>query len=112
VQPKSEEYQERIQKAIYRTKGELEKMGDWTTRYDRLADHFSQYIRGGIVFQYTGPYHWKIEGLPETPDTLDLAADHVEFKRSKLAKAKRRAKARLQAMRYLKRSSAMTAGSF
>jgi hypothetical protein len=42
--------------------------------------------------------------LPETPNALDLAADHVQFKRTKLAKAKRRAKTRLQAMRYLKLS--------
>jgi hypothetical protein len=102
VQPKSEEYQPNIQKAIYRIKTELEKMGDWTSRYDRLANHFSRYIKGGIVFQYTGPYRWKIEGLPETPDTHDLATDHVQFKRSRLAKRKRQAKPKLQAMRALK----------
>jgi hypothetical protein len=76
-------------------------MGDWTSRYDRLANHFSQYISGGIVFQYNGPYRWKIEGLAETPDTLELAADHVQFKRSKIAKMKRQAKPKLQAMRAL-----------
>jgi hypothetical protein len=81
---------------------ELKKMGDWTTRYDHLADHFSQHIRGGIVFQYTGPYRWKIEGLVETPDTLDLAADHIQFKHSKLTKMRRKAKARLKAMHSLK----------
>jgi hypothetical protein len=94
VQPKSEEHLGKIQKAIYRARTELETMGDWTTRYDHLADHLSQYIRGGIVFQYTGPYRWKIEGLAEIPDTLDLADDHVQFKRSKIAKQKRKAKGR------------------
>ena len=106
VQPKSKEYQAKIQKAIYRTDAELGKMGDWTTRYDRLADHFSQHIRGGTVFQYTGPYRWKIEGIAQTPDTLDLAADHKAFKRSKVARAMRKAKARMQAMRSLNVSRA------
>jgi hypothetical protein len=102
VQPKSEEYRGKIQKAVYRTETDLEQKGDWTTRYDLLVDHFSQHIRCGIVCQYTGPYRWKIEGLAETPDALDLAGDHMQFKRSKLAKLKRRAKARIQAMRSLK----------
>jgi len=97
VQPKSEEYQERIQKAIYRAKKELEEMGDWMTRYDRLADHFFESIRGGLVLQYTGPYRWKVEGLAQTPDTLDLAEDHREFKRTKVAKAIRKAKAKMKA---------------
>jgi hypothetical protein len=90
VQPKSEEYQAKTQKAFYRTKDELEKMGDWTTRYDRLADHFSQHMRGGTVFQYTGPYRWKIGGIAQTPDTLELATDHKDFKRSKVAKLMKR----------------------
>jgi len=106
IQPKSEEYLSKIQKAIYRTKADLAKMGDWTTRYDLLADHFVQHIRGGIVFQYTGPYRWKIEGLAEIPDTLDLATDHVQYKRSKVAKMKRKAKAKTKAIHALKALSA------
>ena len=96
---------------IYRARTELETMGDWTTRFDQLADHLSQYIRGGIVFQYTGPYRWKIQGLAEIPDTLDLADDHVQFKRSKIANQKRKAKAKMQAVRCLKLSEAARAGS-
>jgi hypothetical protein len=111
VQPKSEEFLGKIQKAIYRTQTQLENMGDWTTRYDLLADHLSRYIRGGIVFQYTGPYRWKIEGLAEIPDTLDLADDHVQFKHTKIAKLKRKAKARMQAMHSLNLSEAAAAGS-
>lgn len=105
VQPKSEEYQGKIQKAIYRARTELERMGDWTTRYDRLANHFSEFIKGGLVLQYTGPYRWKIEGLPQTPDTLDLAEDHKAFKRSKIAKAMRKAKAKMRAMHSLNQLS-------
>lgn len=105
VQPKSEEYQGRIQKAIYRARTELERMGDWTTRYDRLANHFSEFIKGGLVLQYTGPYRWKVEGLPQTPDTLDLAEDHKAFKRSKVAKAMRKAKAKRRAMHSLNQLS-------
>jgi hypothetical protein len=105
VQPKSEEYQERVQKAIYRAKKELEKMGDWMTRYDRLADHFFESIKGGLVLQYTGPYRWKVEGLPQTPDTLDLAEDHRAFKRTKAAKAIRKAKAKMKANHSLNRVS-------
>jgi len=105
LQPKSEEYQERIQKAIYRAKKELERMGDWMTRYDRLANHFFESIKGGLVLQYTGPYRWKVEGLPQTPDTLDLAEDHKAFKRSKVAKAIRKAKAKVRAMYSLNQLS-------
>jgi hypothetical protein len=105
VQPKSEESQEKIQKAIYRAKKELEKMGDWMTRYDRLADHFFDSIKGGLVLQYTGPYRWKVEGLPQTPDTLDLAEDHTAFKRTRVAKAIRKAKAKMKASHSLNRLS-------
>lgn len=101
VQPKSKEYQGKIQKAIYRAKTELEGMGDWTTRYDRLANHFSDYIKGGLVVQYTGPYRWKVEGLPRTPDTLELAADHIALKRRRLRKAMRGANAKMRAMHFL-----------
>jgi hypothetical protein len=101
VQPKSEEFQERVQKAIYRLRSELLDTRDWTTRYDRLADHLAEHIRGGTVFQYTGPYRWKIEGISRTPDTLDLAEDHRVFKLKKVAKANRKAKARLDAIRML-----------
>jgi hypothetical protein len=105
VQPKSEESQERIQKAIYRAKKELERMGDWMTRYDRLADHFFESIKGGLVLQYTGPYRWKVEGLPQTPDTLDLAEDHRAFKRTKVAKAIRKAKVKMKSSNSLNRLS-------
>jgi hypothetical protein len=101
VQPKSEEFQAKVQKALYRLRSELPEMGDWTTRYDRLADHITEYIRGGTVFQYTGPYRWKIQGIPHTPDTLDLAADHRAFKRRKVNRTNRKAKARLEAIRVL-----------
>jgi hypothetical protein len=105
VQPKSEEFQAKVQKALYRLRSELPKMGDWTTRYDRLADHITEYIRGGTVFQYTGPYRWKIEGISRTPDTLDLAADHRAFKRRKVNRANREVKAKLEAIRVLNQLS-------
>lgn len=113
VQPKSEECQERIQKAIYRAKQQLGEMGDWMTRYDRLADHFYECIKGGLVLQYTGPYRWKVEGLAQTPDTLDLAEDHREFKHIKVAKAIRKAKAKMRAKDSLNRlvRSAVSGGA-
>src|SRR5207249_10271552 len=101
VQPKSQDFQAKVQKALYRLRSELPKMGDWTTRYDRLAEHITEYIRGGTVFQYTGPYRWKVDGISRTPDTLDLAADHKVFKQRKVARANRKAKARLEAVRIL-----------
>ena len=75
------------------------------TRYDRLADHFFESIKGGLVLQYTGPYRWKVEGLSQTPDTLDLAEDHRAFKRTKAAKAIRKAKAKMKANHSLNRVS-------
>jgi hypothetical protein len=104
VQPKSEEYRSRIQKAVYRAQEDLRKKGkdaDWTNRYDLLAEHFSQHIKCGLVCQYTGPYRWQIEGVMDAPDVLDLAEDHIHFKRSRLAKAKRQAKAKMKAMHSL-----------
>jgi len=80
-------------------------MGDWMTRYDRLADHFLESIKGGLVLQYTGPYRWKVEGLPQTPDTLDLAEDHTACKRTKVAKAIPKAKAKMKASHSLNRLS-------
>ncbi len=108
VQPESRQRQDSIQKAVSRLKRDLAKMGDWTTRYDRLADHLEDHIRGGTVFQYTGPYRWKVEGISETPDTLDLAIDHKNFKRRKVAKALRRAKQQMEAIRSLEGSRGTT----
>jgi hypothetical protein len=105
VQPRSLEHRGKVQKAISRALESLDEMGDWTTRYDLLAGHLSNYIKGGVVFQYTGFYRWKIEGFPQTPDTLDLAGDHKAFKRSKVAKAMRRAKAKMRAMHSLNQLS-------
>jgi hypothetical protein len=99
VQPKSEDVTPNIQKAIHRLQSALRDMGDWTTRYDVLADHFAEYIRGGIVFQYTGPYRWKIGGLSQTPDVMDLAEDHTAYKRRKIARARRKAKLAFEAIR-------------
>jgi hypothetical protein len=96
VQSKSEESKGKIQKAIYRVKVGLEQRGDWTARYDLLGNHFSDHIKCGLIVQYTGPYRWKVEGLPQTPDPVDLAADHISFKRSKVAKVMRRLKAKMR----------------
>jgi hypothetical protein len=108
VQHKSEEHRGRIQKAISRVHLELrekEEKEDWTTRYDLLAGHFYRYIRCGVVCQYTGPYRWGIEGVGETLDVLDLAADHIYFKRSKVDKVLRKARAKARAAHSLNRLS-------
>jgi hypothetical protein len=64
------------------------------TRYDRLADHFFESIKGGLVLQYIGPYRWKVEGLPQTPDTLEWQriTEHLSARRlrKQSAKPKRR----------------------
>jgi hypothetical protein len=103
VQSTSEDCQEKVRKAIYRLDDQLGKLGDWTTRYDRLASHFSEYIRGGLILQYTGPYRWRIEGLPHVPDAIDLAADHIAFKRRKVFRAKAKI-TRNNPARYLSRA--------
>ena len=105
VQPKSIECRGRIQKAVSRTLADLGEMGDWTTRYDHLANHLDNHIKGGIVFHYTGQYRWKVEGLLQTPDALDLAEEHRAFKRGKVAKAMRKAKAKMRAVHSLNRIS-------
>jgi hypothetical protein len=108
VQPKSEEHRARIQKAVSRVHSDLrekEEKEDWTTRYDLLASHFYRHIRCGVVCQYTGQYRWGIEGVGETLDVLDLAADHIHFKRSKVNKAIRKARAKERAAHSLKQLS-------
>ncbi len=106
---KQEKLLEQVQSTSMECRGrilaDLEKMGDWTTRYDHLANHLNDHIKGGIVFHYTGPYRWKVEGLPQIPDALDLAEDHRAFKRSKVAKAMRKAKAKIRAMHSLNQLS-------
>lgn len=101
IQPKSEEFTPNIQRAIHRLRTDLQDMGDWTTRFDILADHIEQYVRGGVVFQYTGPYRWKVEGIRPTPDSMDLASDHMAYKRRKVNRARRKAKLRFEALSTL-----------
>jgi hypothetical protein len=98
MQPNSEDVTPNIQKAIHRLRRELRETGDWTTRYDVLADHIAEYVRGGIVFQYTGPYRWKVEGISRTPDAMDLAYDHAAYKRRKIARARRKTKLAFEAI--------------
>ena len=101
VQPRSEESQDRVHKAIYRAKECFAKLGDWTTRFDRLARHFDDFIRGGLVLQYVGPYRWKIEGIGQTPEVLDLASDHKAFKHRRARRTLRRLQAKMEAVEKL-----------
>lgn len=106
IHPKSVDLTPNIQKAIFRLQNELREKSDWTNHYDMLADHLAEYVRGGIVFQYTGPYRWRIKGISPTPNAVEMAYDHTAYKRRKLYKAKRKAELRLAAIRILSPVSA------
>ena len=53
----------------------------WTTPYDELAKHIKEHVRSGKLCRYTGTLRWKVEGLELPPDPVELALDHVAFKR-------------------------------
>jgi hypothetical protein len=62
----------------------------WTTPYDELARHFKKHVRPGKLCRYTGTLRWKVEGLDPLPDPVELAIDHMAFKRRAAYQQRRR----------------------
>jgi hypothetical protein len=53
----------------------------WTTPYDDLARHIKEHVHLGKLCRYSGGLRWKVEGIAPLPDPLELAIDHMAFKR-------------------------------
>ena len=53
----------------------------WTTPYDELAQYIKENIRLGQLCRYSGNIRWKVDGVAQLPDPLELAIDHMAFKR-------------------------------
>jgi hypothetical protein len=62
----------------------------WTTPYDDLARYIKEHVRLGKLCRYSGDLRWKIEGIALLPDPLELAIDHMAFKRRTAYKARMR----------------------
>ncbi len=53
----------------------------WTTPYDELARYVREHVQLGKLCRYSGDFRWKVEGVAPPPDPLELAIDHMAFKR-------------------------------
>ena len=62
----------------------------WTTPYDELARYIKQHVQLGKLYRYSGDFGWKVEGITPPPDPLELAIDHMAFKRRAAYKEKMR----------------------
>jgi hypothetical protein len=62
----------------------------WTTPYEELTKYIKQNVRLGKPCRYSGDVRWKVEGIAPPPDPLELAIDHMAFKRRTAYKEKMR----------------------
>ena len=62
----------------------------WTTPYDELARYIKEQIHLGKLCRYSGNVRWNVEGVAQIPDPLELAIDHMAFKRRTAYKEKMR----------------------
>jgi hypothetical protein len=80
-----------ISMGLRRLRDKLMQMpSHWTTPYDELAQHIKEHIHLGKLCRYTGNIRWKVEGVAQLPDPLELAIDHMAFKRRTAYKEKMR----------------------
>jgi len=82
IETVSQQARPTVSMGLKRLREKLIKMPKhWTTPYDELARHIKEHVYTGKVFRYTGSLHWKVEGLEPLPDPVELAIDHLAFKR-------------------------------
>jgi hypothetical protein len=53
----------------------------WTTPHEELARHIKEHVHLGKLCRYSGGLRWRVEGIAPPPDPLELAIDHMAFKR-------------------------------
>jgi hypothetical protein len=82
IETVSQQARPAVSMGLKRLREKLMKMPrHWTTPYDELARHIKEHVYTGKVCRYTGSLHWKVEGLEPLPDPVELAIDHLAFKR-------------------------------
>jgi hypothetical protein len=80
-----------ISMGIRRLREKLMQMPQhWTTPYDELARYIKEHVHLGKLCRYSGNVHWNVEGVAQIPDPLELAIDHMAFKRRTAYKEKMR----------------------
>jgi hypothetical protein len=55
-----------------------------------LAEYIKDHNKLGKLCRYTGDLRWRVEGVAPPPDPLELAIDHMAFKRRAAYKEKMR----------------------
>jgi hypothetical protein len=68
----------------------MEMPRHWTMPYDELARYLKKFVRQGKLCRYTGTLRWNVEGLEPLPDPVELALDHMAFKRRAAYQQRRR----------------------
>jgi hypothetical protein len=80
-----------ISMGILRLRQKLMEMPrHWTMPYDELAQHIKEHVHLGKLCRYSGGLRWKVEGIAPMPDPLELAIDHMAFKRRSAYREKMR----------------------
>jgi hypothetical protein len=91
IEVASEQARPAVSMALHRLRGRLLDMPrHWTTPYDELARYFKKFVRPGKLCRYTGTLRWNVEGLEPLPDPVELALDHMAFKRRAAYQQRRR----------------------
>lgn len=91
IEVASEQARPAVSMALRRLRDTLMEMpSHWTTPYDELAKHFKKHVRSGKLCRYTGTLRWRVEGLEPLPDPVELAIDHMAFKRRAAYQQRRR----------------------
>jgi hypothetical protein len=82
VEVASEQARPAVSMALHRLRDRLMDLPrHWTTPYDELARYLKKFVRPGKLCRYTGTLRWKVEGIESLPDPVELALDHMAFKR-------------------------------
>jgi hypothetical protein len=91
IEVASEQARPAVSMALHRLRGRLLDMPrHWTTPYDELARYFKKFVRPGKLCRYMGTLRWNVEGLEPLPDPVELALDHMAFKRRAAYQQRRR----------------------
>ncbi len=91
IEVASEQSRPAVSIALHRLRERLMDMPQhWTSPYGELARHLKKFVRTGKLCRYTGTLRWKVEGLDPLPEPVELALDHMAFKRRAAYRQRRR----------------------
>lgn len=91
VEVASEQARPAVSMALRRLRERLMDMPrHWATPYDELARYLRKFVRPGKLCRFTGTLRWNVDGLEPLPDPVELALDHMAFKRRAAYQQRRR----------------------